>query len=62
MYAWFLASKINNISKPIKILSLGTGIAEINKVDPTKFTKLDWLSRAGDLAIDNDVFAADKIL
>ena len=41
---------------------MGTGVAEIKKVNPAEFSKLDWLSRAGDLAIDNDVFAADRML
>ena len=62
MYAWVLATQINNITKPVKILSMGTGIAPLEKVDPSSFTKLDWIKRAGDLAIDNDVFAADKWL
>ena len=41
---------------------MGTGVAELKKIDPNSFSKLDWLSKAGDLAIDNDVFAADKML
>jgi len=59
MFAYMTATQLNKITKPIRILSLGTGVAEISKVDPTEFTRFDWLKSAGDRAIDNDVFAAD---
>lgn len=62
MYAFLQATRLNKITKPLRIISMGTGVAEITKIDPTSFTRFDWLKTAGDRAIDNDVFAADVFL
>jgi len=46
----------------VRILSLGTGIAYLNEIDPNAFTGFDLLKRSSDFMIDIDAFSTDKIL
>jgi len=61
LFSYMMQSKIQK-KAPIRIVSIGTGVAEVNKVDADSITRFNWLTMAGDFMIDIDVFAADKTL
>lgn len=62
MFAYLMQSKLRNVGKPIRILSMGTGGTTFKKVSSTDISKLKWTKLSLEFMVNADIRAVDKTL
>jgi len=61
-YSYLLQSKVKQLDKPIRVLSLGTGVGPAPSKNADDINRMVWTTLSGEFTIDADAYVHDRIL